>query len=137
MRQTQSFIILSVDRHDKSEHENMHSRSLFEKYLKDKNIKFTYSLGVYTDKHGFKSNELSYIFDRNDLRRDENAFLRYIFFTYDQESVLFIDSIGRATLEFSNGQREAIGRLKEVNKEIAYSSEAYTYIPETQTYWTV
>lgn len=49
----------------------------------------------------------------------------------NQDSVLLIDSLGRATLDFLNGSMVQLGRFERVTKETAKAEEHYTYIAGT------
>lgn len=49
----------------------------------------------------------------------------------EQDSVLLVDNLGRATLDFLNGSMVQLGRFTEVSKEVAQAEEHYTYIAGT------
>lgn len=49
----------------------------------------------------------------------------------EQDSVLLVDNLGRATLDFLNGSMVQLGRFTEVSKEVAQAEEHYTYISGT------
>lgn len=45
----------------------------------------------------------------------------------EQDSVLLVDNLGRATLDFLNGSMVQLGRFTKVSKETAQAEEHYTY----------
>lgn len=54
---------------------------------------------------------------------------------FQQDSILFVNDLNQAVLVYMDS-REVIklGEMKEVPKEVAEMSEAFTFIPETNTY---
>ena len=54
---------------------------------------------------------------------------------FKQDSILFVNDLNQAVLIFMDNREVVnLGEMKEVSKEVAESSEAFTFIPETNTY---
>ena len=112
----------------------------------EKNIKFTnevkHDLGIQQIPHREVIGGYKYK-DSNKVER-ENSFIvaakheKFVLDTmhiYKQESVLFVDAIGRASLIYNDGKVERIGKWNEV--ESLQDVTCFTFCPSSQATWTV
>lgn len=135
MRQTKTMLIFSAEHNQFDKQTNKNNHLWLIDVLEKLNIPYTECIGVYTYEHnGERCREMSVIIDENDFRQYKTD--SFIFSVLGQESYLEVDAIGRAHLVFRDGRpRIQIGRLKEFDSPKGLDN--FTYIPSTDTYWSV
>ena len=118
MRQTQfkEVVIISAELTSESGISNVDRNVNLEKCLDDCNLQFNKASGVYKG-----SSEKSFIvLPRNSA--EINVLKEFAFKNFNQESILFQDKSGDTFLIYSDGKKEAIGRLKKVRSELDLDS---------------
>jgi len=118
MRQTQfkEVVIISAELTNESGISNVDLSVNLEKCLDDCNLQFNKASGVYKG-----SSEKSFIvLPRNSA--EINVLKEFAFKNFNQESILFQDKSGDTFLIYSDGKKEAIGRLKKVRSELDLDS---------------
>ena len=78
--------------------------------------------------------ESSYMMDERDYRR----IVEPLGFTADQDCIMHVPAHPRqpCTLEYPTGGTQSIGAMREVTALEALGLTAWTYVIETNTYWT-
>jgi homospermidine synthase len=121
-------IIFSVFQSKTDEHSDYKNTGFVQKQFKACNIPFKLVQGVYKG-----NKELSFIIDL----KYQNAAME-LARQYNQESVLVVDSIGKATLKYlpmSIESDTSLGYFQETTETIAKSHDAYTYDIDTGIYY--
>jgi len=136
-QQKNAGFIFSVFQDSKSKDENLKNHDAMLKTLILKNVSFKPVQGKYTYENGKTSSELGYYVESNEVMNDHELydFVNQQCVLYNQESFLSIDSERNARLIFNNGKSENLGKFQCVDKDVAESSQAYTYCPKTDYYF--
>lgn len=76
--------------------------------------------------------EKSFMVDLDNVNLD---FFKSMGKLFQQDSILFVNDLNEATLIFmDNRDSISLGKMKQVNKEEALNSEAFTWIPDLDIY---
>lgn len=100
----------------------------FYSYARDRGLNVKRLMGCYKGKQ-----EQSFLIAREDFPQVED-------WTRDEDSILVLGRADArnqcpATLVYANGRQEKLGLFRSVSRDIALSSESWTFDPMTQTYF--
>lgn len=115
-------IIFSVEQANKSREENQFNNAEARRTLENFGMTFIEIQGVYKG-----TSEVSFMVFHSNKYVEQTV--KQIVKTYNQESILNIDSNNQAYLEFFNGEKNMeLGRWNEVSKDYAEKQKAYSVI---------
>jgi hypothetical protein len=124
MNISRQVVILSAETGNATFEGNRQRTENLESCLADLNLSFKRGTGVYKGVQ-----EVSFVVIVNN-ETDIQVLRDFAFKSFGQESILHVDSNQEAVLIFNDGTREQLGRLEQVNREIATSRDAYTILDD-------
>lgn len=122
MIQKQRIVILSAELSENSDKRNTMSTENLELCLQECNFRYKNATGIYK---GRKENSFVVIAQSNE---DIEVLKDFAFKNFNQESILETDIKGNAYLTYQNGKCELLGRLEQINRDIASSFDSYTIL---------
>lgn len=127
MKQLQEFIILSAELDTTTVRSNFYRTELLEFMLQELKLPYKQIQGCYKG-----STEQSFMVIVKDEAEYE-VIRDFAFKSFNQESILFRDLYGSASLVFQDGTKEQLGKFKQVDN--VDNLEAYSVVDGT--YWTI
>ena len=115
-------VILSAEKNELTPEVNAVRTATLESVLELRNCSYVTADGVYKN-----SKEKCFVV-MVDSQQDIEDLKSLAFLKFGQESVLVQDSNQIAKLEFRDGKKVELGKLKQTNKENAENRDAYTFV---------
>jgi hypothetical protein len=117
------FFIFSVEQAGESDKTNKANTDKISFYLECRGIPFKEVIGHYKG-----SNETSFVVDQ----KHENE-VQSLAKQYNQESILYVDALGNATLEYLDGNKVKLGKFEVVDSPKGLDS--FTFDPINEVYY--
>ena len=124
MNISRQVVILSAETGNATFEGNRQRTENLEACLNDLNLTFKRGTGVHKG-----TQETSFVVIVNN-ETDIEVLRDFAFKSFAQDSILHVDSNQEAVLIFNDGTREQLGRLEQVNREIATSRDSYTILDD-------